>query len=433
MDNHGLQCGFCTPGFLMLITGVLEREPDISDEELIDVLSSNLCRCTGYQNIVKAVRAAAGEMRQQRIGLNGTLKPQANGVGTVKSKTKHVGQSLTAPGRPAASDRARPLCRRYFVSAAIAHAHRAIELSPTANCAAIDAAAALALPGVHAVWTAADVADIPPIDFRLSRIEGLEHYRQRLFADGYVRYVGEPVAAVFADDPYLAEDAAELVELDIEELPAVLHADAPTRRIRAGPLDRNRRRAQGLWRRSTRLSQHAHADRRANAVGRTPFRRAAGNPRRHRPLRRRARRARNARRRQGAALESRPDRPNARAQSLFRASVRRPCRRRLRHSRRDLSGGRAGVRRGAAHATADQMDRGSPRASDRRQSFAPAAASHSRRGRSRRAHPRDRRRDFLRSGRLYAHPRRRPCPISPPRCCRARIESRPIGSLRMCA
>ena len=66
MDNHGLQCGFCTPGFLMLITGVLEREPHITDEELIDVLSSNLCRCTGYQNIVKAARAAAGQMRRQR-------------------------------------------------------------------------------------------------------------------------------------------------------------------------------------------------------------------------------------------------------------------------------------------------------------------------------------------------------------------------------
>jgi aerobic carbon-monoxide dehydrogenase small subunit len=64
MDNHGLQCGFCTPGFLMLITGVLEREPHITDEELIDVLSSNLCRCTGYQNIIKAVRAAAKEMRK---------------------------------------------------------------------------------------------------------------------------------------------------------------------------------------------------------------------------------------------------------------------------------------------------------------------------------------------------------------------------------
>jgi carbon-monoxide dehydrogenase small subunit len=63
MDHHGLQCGFCTPGFLMLAVGVLEREPDIGDDELLDVLSSNLCRCTGYQNIIKAVRAAAAEMR----------------------------------------------------------------------------------------------------------------------------------------------------------------------------------------------------------------------------------------------------------------------------------------------------------------------------------------------------------------------------------
>jgi aerobic carbon-monoxide dehydrogenase small subunit len=63
MEHHGLQCGFCTPGFLMLVTGVLEREPDMGEEELIDVLASNLCRCTGYQNIIKAVRAAVQELR----------------------------------------------------------------------------------------------------------------------------------------------------------------------------------------------------------------------------------------------------------------------------------------------------------------------------------------------------------------------------------
>jgi carbon-monoxide dehydrogenase small subunit len=62
IDHHGLQCGFCTPGFLMLAAGVLERDPNISDEDLLDLLASNLCRCTGYQNIVKAVRAAAIKM-----------------------------------------------------------------------------------------------------------------------------------------------------------------------------------------------------------------------------------------------------------------------------------------------------------------------------------------------------------------------------------
>jgi len=62
-ENHGLQCGFCTPGFLMLAAGALQDNPEMSDAEIKDVLSSNLCRCTGYQNIVKAVRIAARELR----------------------------------------------------------------------------------------------------------------------------------------------------------------------------------------------------------------------------------------------------------------------------------------------------------------------------------------------------------------------------------
>ncbi len=62
-ENHGLQCGFCTSGFLMLAAGALQETPDMSDEEIKELLSSNLCRCTGYQNIVKAVRLAAAEMR----------------------------------------------------------------------------------------------------------------------------------------------------------------------------------------------------------------------------------------------------------------------------------------------------------------------------------------------------------------------------------
>lgn len=88
----------------------------------------------------------------------------------------------------------------------------------------IDVTAALALPGVHAVWTHADVAHIPRIGFRLTRIAGLEPYQQPVLAHETVRYVGEPVAVVFADDQYVAEDAAELVELAIEPLRATLLA-----------------------------------------------------------------------------------------------------------------------------------------------------------------------------------------------------------------
>ena len=85
-----------------------------------------------------------------------------------------------------------------------------------------DATAALKLPGVHAVWTAADVAHIPPIPFRLTGLKTLDPYRQPVLAKEVVRYVGEPVAVIFADEEYLAEDAAELVDVQIDPLRATL-------------------------------------------------------------------------------------------------------------------------------------------------------------------------------------------------------------------
>ena len=61
-ENHGLQCGFCTPGMMMSALGVIEQHPDASDDEIREALEGNLCRCTGYQNIVAAIRSAADEM-----------------------------------------------------------------------------------------------------------------------------------------------------------------------------------------------------------------------------------------------------------------------------------------------------------------------------------------------------------------------------------
>ena len=63
VDNFALQCGFCTPGFIMLVAGALERDPDMGDEDLIELLSANLCRCTGYRSILAAAKQAAAEMR----------------------------------------------------------------------------------------------------------------------------------------------------------------------------------------------------------------------------------------------------------------------------------------------------------------------------------------------------------------------------------
>jgi carbon-monoxide dehydrogenase small subunit len=61
-DNHGLQCGFCTPGMIMAATKLVENAPNMSDEEIRHGLEGNICRCTGYQNIVRSVKAGAAAM-----------------------------------------------------------------------------------------------------------------------------------------------------------------------------------------------------------------------------------------------------------------------------------------------------------------------------------------------------------------------------------
>jgi aerobic carbon-monoxide dehydrogenase large subunit len=107
--------------------------------------------------------------------------------------------------------------------------HMRVVRSPAAHgkIIGIDNEAARRLPGVHAVWTHEDVEHIPHIPFRLTGLTALEPYQQPVLAKNIVRYVGEPVAVVFAEDPYVAEDAADLVELLIEPLRATVSAAEP--------------------------------------------------------------------------------------------------------------------------------------------------------------------------------------------------------------
>ncbi len=157
----------------------------------------------------------------------------ANDVVMTAGNNKYIGQSVLRLEDP-------PLVRgrgRFAGDISFPHQlHMRMARSAVAHgrIVSIDAAAALAIPGVHAVWTAADIADIPPIDFREGRIEKLEPYRQPVLATDRVRYVGEPVAAVFAADPYVAEDAADLIAIEIEELPVLLDAAAEPAEFSAG-------------------------------------------------------------------------------------------------------------------------------------------------------------------------------------------------------
>jgi carbon-monoxide dehydrogenase small subunit len=78
-EHHALQCGFCTPGFLMTANQLLKRNPDPTEQEIRRALAGNLCRCTGYVNIVRAVKAAARKMRTAAAGTKSVpATPSAN-------------------------------------------------------------------------------------------------------------------------------------------------------------------------------------------------------------------------------------------------------------------------------------------------------------------------------------------------------------------
>ncbi|MCQ4079578.1 (2Fe-2S)-binding protein [Streptomyces sp. RB6PN25] len=81
-EQHALQCGYCTPGMIMAARDLLRENPDPTPEEVRHALEGNLCRCTGYQNIVRAVLAAAAEMRRRTIHEPGAVRQPAGAAGT---------------------------------------------------------------------------------------------------------------------------------------------------------------------------------------------------------------------------------------------------------------------------------------------------------------------------------------------------------------
>ena len=206
--------------------GAIKRNPAMSEEELIDVLSSNLCRCTGYQNIIAAVSLGPGAAAL--MPLIGSSVPRLEDQPLLRGQ-----------GRFAADISFPDQIHMRVVRSPVAHG-RLLD---------IDIAAAVAMPGVVAVWTGEDVSQL----FRRSTSawsgsKAWSRYRQPILAQQRVRYVGEPVAVVFAEDPYLAEDAAEQVVLDIEELPPCLDPTRRSGRIRRGLPSRTAVLVKGLWR-----------------------------------------------------------------------------------------------------------------------------------------------------------------------------------------
>ena len=221
--------------------------------------------------------------------------------------------------------------------------HMRVVRSPLAHgrILAIAAEEARALAGVAAVWTSADIAGVPPIDFRQVRVPGLGPYRQPILAGAKVRYVGEPVAVVFAEDAYLAEDAADLVFADIEDLPPCLDPTAAPSAFDEGLSSEPAVIRKGYGDVDAAFARGRHRGR-PHAYGRPAQRRAARDPRRDRPGTSAIRRPRDSWRGESPAHQPEAARRDARPAAREAAPLRGACRRRFRHSRRALSGGCAG-------------------------------------------------------------------------------------------
>ena len=212
-EKHAMQCGYCTPGMIMAAADLLAANPDPDESEIRTALSGNLCRCTGYMEIVDAVKDAAG-----RIARGETVVEEPPALPADNAGGPYIGRRIP------------PVEDRRFVAGKGAYIndftlpdllHMATVRSPHAHAriVSIDTSRAEALPGVAAVILGAMLPDvIDPVPQNLD-IPNVLWYP---LAVDKVRYAGEWVAAVVAENRYVAEDAAELVEVEYEMLAPVV-------------------------------------------------------------------------------------------------------------------------------------------------------------------------------------------------------------------
>ena len=211
--QHALQCGFCTPGFLMNATALLRGNPDPTEQQVREALRGNLCRCTGYKGIVQAVLEAAQEEATPSAPL-----PAKKLIGV--SIGRHEDRRLLRGEGLYTTDVKLPNL-----------AHAAMLRSPhaSARIKQIDAGAARAAPGVLAVLTFTDIADIAKPFPQVQPHPDLVSRMPYPLARDVVRYVGEPVAIVVAENVYQAEDALELIQVEYELSPAAVDPVAALR------------------------------------------------------------------------------------------------------------------------------------------------------------------------------------------------------------
>lgn len=198
--SGGIQCGYCTPAMVIAAKALLDRHPDPSEAEVRRGLREVICRCTGYNKIVEAVRLAARwrkhpeEIRLTASGGLGTSVVDYDGVEKAKGTLTYA-DDIYLEG--------------------MAHAKALWAAHPHASIKGVDTAAAEAVPGVIRVLTAADVPG-------RNGFGPLKRDQPVLCADR-VRFIGDAVALVVAESADVAEKARDLIRVDYEPLPGVFH------------------------------------------------------------------------------------------------------------------------------------------------------------------------------------------------------------------
>jgi len=204
LRDGAVQCGFCTPGELLTAKALLDKNPNPAEEEILQAISGNLCRCTGYKKIAAAVKNAAAEIRGEEVengkltawdadsGAIGRSVPRKEGVAKVLGQAVFA-DDLQFPGM------------LYGMVLRSKYPHALIK--------GINTDRASALPGVEAVLTSKDIPG--------SNKMGILAKDEQALAGDRVRFIGEPVALVAARSKSLAREALKLIEVDYDPLPVV--------------------------------------------------------------------------------------------------------------------------------------------------------------------------------------------------------------------
>ena len=202
------QCGYCIPGMVMAATSAIRTNPLVSDDEIKERLGGNICRCTGYSKIFEAVELARDVMNGKRPA-TALLEDEVEDGHFIGANVRR----LDAPSKVTGA-------LRYAgdtVMPGMLHVAVLRSPHPHARIVSIDTSAAHDMPGVEAVVTSKDVPGVDGF--------GVFVQDQPVMARDKVRYVGEAVAAVAAEDELTAKRAAALIKVEYEPLPAIFDPD----------------------------------------------------------------------------------------------------------------------------------------------------------------------------------------------------------------